>query len=268
MASNIKVGDTIRVTTSFLNYDSVEGEEALVDPALVETFIYTYNTTTNEWNVPPTEVVPTKQSDGIYYYDWTTPSDGRFKIRFEGTLADASVITNERVFYVGTAEPSIVIGVINPIYFLGELDPLYLDPEAILTFYPDGDLVEIAELVYWYSLEVQEILGTTNVTVNKLIQDYISAAVLCDLSKIHVFGGGLSGFEAADSFTLGDLQVSKSSGGGGSGRVTRGNVSTWCELAALLREELTFRRTNLKAVVKGSNYANPIPSRALRSFDG
>lgn len=270
MNSNIRVNDTIRVTVSFLDFDPTVGEEALVDPITVSVYIYTYDSNTNQYLTPPASANAVKRSFGVYYYDWTPTQSGRFKIKFEGTLLNASVIENERVFYTGTAQPTVTLGETKQINFLGELTPLYLDPETILAFYPDGDLVEITELVHWYSQEAYDLFYPEPVSINSLLQDYILASVMCDLSKIHIFEGGLAGFEGAQEFTLGDLQVRKShlQSVSTSDKINRGTATTWCELAAILREELTFRKTNLRAVVKGSNFENPIPERKLKNYDG
>jgi hypothetical protein len=270
MSSNIKVGDTIRVTVSFLDFDPTQGEEVLVDPVAVNVYVYLYDSVTSQFNLLVDERTVDKQSFGIYYYDWTTTEAGRFKVKFEGSLANDSVIENERVFYIGSVQPSIVLGQINPINFLGELDPIYLDPEIILNYFPAGDLVEITELINWYSSEAYDLFYPTAVHVSPLLQDYIFSSVMCDLSKIHIFEGGLAGFEGAQEFTLGDLHIRKShlQSVSTSDKINRGTATTWCELAAILREELTFRKTNIKTVVKGSNWENPIPERKLKNYDG
>lgn len=154
-------------------------------------------------------------------------------------------------------------------YFLGALCPLYLDPEIVLRYFPEGDLIEITELIHWHSKSALQLLGS-NVYIDTTIQQYILAAVLCDLSKIYLYGGGLDGFSNSGSFTLGDLRVdsgSQTSFRGGGSSVWGSGIDNWCDLAALVKDELTWSRTGLKAANKGSNYASKIPNRELKRLD-
>lgn len=162
------------------------------------------------------------------------------------------------------------LGTSHTSYYLGILDPLFLDPEVVLTYYDEGDLVEITELIHWYSKEVLNILDVSSLSeVTPLIQEYILASVLCDLSKIYLFGGGLGGFTSSNSFTLGDLQVKSSSGFGNAAGTngTRGGVANWCDLAALIRDELKNTGAHSRAYVRGQKYCNYVPSRLLKRLD-
>jgi hypothetical protein len=253
----------------FVYYDFFEGTDDLLDPASVTGTIYKWNTTTSLYETvgPITPIV--QESLGIYYYNWTPPQNGLFRLLFVGTLPGAtpSQVENQRDFFIGTSVPSITLGSTATYYFLGELDPLYLDPERILAFYPDANLVEVTEIIYRLSSELITWFGP-NLIFTPLMEEWMIASVLCELTKIYFLDGGMSGLALVNDFTLGDLQVSSGSGTTYNNKSgDRGNVSTWCELAALLRGELLFSRTGMKAIVKGSNYANPIPPRALRRFE-
>jgi hypothetical protein len=268
MASNIRVGEVIRVSVRFVNYDAgVNNEDVLIDPTTATLAIY--KLVDDTFILQVSGLTPTQSGIGEYYYDWTPGDNGCYRLLFVGTFDDAtpSTVENPRDFFVGTAEPVITLGSTYEALFLPALDPLYLDPEAVSRYYSDVVLVEAAEIIYRLSVELQEWFGVSLV-VTPLMEEYLLAATLCELTKIHVFDGGMNGFTDVTDFTLGDLQVSEGKGGSFSNKaLNRGNVSTWCELANLLRGELTFTRTGIKAIVRGSNYPNPIPPRALRRFE-
>lgn len=151
------------------------------------------------------------------------------------------------------------------IIFLSQLSPLYFDAEKLIPYFDSIDLVEATQIIYAISSELYDIFGST-IEITPLVQEYIKAATLCELSKIYVFDGGMSGFSNSDSFMLGDLQVMKKSGGN-SNSSSRGTVGSWCELAALLREEVFYKKTGIVSVTKAENRINPIPDRTLRRFD-
>lgn len=269
MPSNIKPGQKIRVSVRFVDYDFFAGTDTLLDPAAVTGALYKFNTTSNTYILQGTLSPIVQSSTGIYYYDWTPAEDGKFKLVFTGTLPGAtpSQVVNERVFYIGSAEPTVTLGEAVEYNFLGELTPLYVDPEVIHTLYADVDYVEAAELIYRYSLEIQSWFGE-NVEVTQTVEDYIIASVMCELSKIYYFGGGIGGFTTATDYMLGDLQVKRGSGTSNSrNSLYRGNAANWCEMASLLRDELTYTRNNMKSVVRGSALDNPMPERKLRRFD-
>lgn len=270
MSSNIRVGQNIRVTVRFADFNVSTGTDELIGPISVTGALYQYNSTTLTYDLV-SELSPIVQDAvGIYHYDWTTPTDGRFKLTFTGTLVNAtpSTITNNRVFYVGSASPTTILNSQLEFKFLGELDPLYIDPEEIVRLFPEVDVVDATEVIYKVSLQMQEWFGTT-FTITELMREYMIAATLCELSKTYMIDGGMNGFGKSDSFSLGDLTINNGFGGGSNtrGNVYRGNASTWCELASALKAELMKIKVTFMPVVKGSNFENPIPSRALRNFD-
>lgn len=270
MASNIRVGQKVRVTIRFVDFDQVNDTDDLLQPNSVSGLLYKLNTTTNAYVLQGSLSPIVNSSLGIYYHDWTTPDNGKFKLVFRGEFyaATPSYIENPREFYVGTAEPTITLGLKYEASFLSVLDPLYLDPDIITTYFPEVDLVEATEIIYRLSLQMEEWFGENFVLTN-LHEEYLIAATLCELSKTYLIDGGMNGFGKSDSFSLGDLTINNGFGGGANSKngVYRGNASSWCELAHVLKMELMKSKVTFMPVVKGSNFANPIPSRSLRKFD-
>jgi hypothetical protein len=269
MATIYSIGDNITLKATFISYDSSDDSESVAVPDSVSGFIFKLNSTTKTYDSFDT-FTPNEISPGVYTHVWNITENGKFKIQFLASFGSGQESSNIRYMIIGPVSTSTSLGS-NVVYnFLGILDPLYLNPEIVLTYFSSADLAEVTELINWYSLEIKALLNVTTITeVTQLMQDFILASVLCDLSKIYTFGGGLSGFTSSESFTLGDLQVKSSSGPSSStsNGFNRSGVGSWCELAALLRQELTATNNNLKAVVKGSNFRNPIPCRALKRVD-
>lgn len=145
--------------------------------------------------------------------------------------------------------------------FATMVDPLYVDPEEFRVYYTEANDVEIMELVHRFSNEVEYHFKGEDPTFIAI--EYIRAAVLCALARIYDYSGG--GDESG--LTLGDLKVTSSSAVSRGG-ITRANAATWCELAAALRGEMLRVISNMKAVVKGTRYKNPMPERHLKSYYG
>jgi hypothetical protein len=268
MPTQILVGETVNFTAQFLDYNDITDDEVVIDPDSVDGHIYKYNSTTSTYEAF-SDFTPNEPEDGLFQFDWTTTEAGKFQVDFVAHIGINQEVTNSRFIFIGDIVTTDTLGVNVTYYFLGVLDPLYLDPEIVLTYFPEGDLVELTELIYWYSNELLYLTNSTSITdITPLMQDYILASVLCDLSKIYTFSGGMGGFSSSDSFTLGDLSVKSSTGSSSSSSGNgRGNVSNWCELAALLRAELIGSKNGMKAIVKGSNFCNPIPCRRIRRID-
>jgi hypothetical protein len=274
MLSNINIGQKVRVTVTFVDYDFFAGTDTLLGPISVSAALYKYNTTTKVWDLVQSNLGPiVSVSLGVYYYDWTPTENGRFRLLFMGTLLGAtpSTIQNPRDFYIGDAKPEILLGSSEEYQFLGPLTPLYLDPEQILTYYiPENrqnGLVEITEIIYRLSLILQDWFGET-LTVTPKMEDWLIASTLCELTKIYTFNGGMDGFADVSSFKLGDLEVTGSAGTTANAKApNRGNAATWCELANLLRDELIANTGAPKTYVRGSAYDNPMPLRALKSLE-
>jgi hypothetical protein len=155
------------------------------------------------------------------------------------------------------------------IFSSGTTIDLPVDPEELLLLFPDAPYVEILELIQYYTLEVNQLIPDQDDRdeLSAAIVEYIKAAVACALSRLYD-PTGLAGGVGDAVFRLGDLSVERRSSGQGGGRssVNRINAQTWCELAAVLREELIPGRTGamMKSVVRSSKWCNPMPCREIR----
>lgn len=268
MASNLYVGSSVVIRCTFRGWSDETDQGELEDPTSVVVEV-----------VDSTDTViltatPVRESFAVYSYQWTPSSDGEFVVRFVGTFADAtpstSVIPTE--FNVTespsslVSDMSIALGEDEYIVLVGNLDPMFADYEEIRMHFPEADIPEIAELIYNYSVEAQELSGLTEAT--PLMQEFVLAAVACALTRMYDL------FDTGDetAVALGDLSITKkpSSSGSSSKGLNRFTASTWCELAAVLREELLrgAGKTGLKAIVKGANVICPMPSRDLRPAEG
>jgi hypothetical protein len=147
------------------------------------------------------------------------------------------------------------------VFTSGTTGPLYVDPAELQSLFPEAGYVEILEFVSYYSLEVEELLDGKPITLES--QEYVKAATACALSRIYDYAGGLGGGDG--TIRLGDLQIEGGRSASARAALTAGNASTWCQLAAALRADLTRGGlgAGMKAVVRGSNYPNPMPRRAL-----
>lgn len=245
-----------------------------VDPDTLTGEYFLLDETTNTYPATPyATFVPTRVGVGLYEYKWVTPEVGRFKFVITGGFVDSDDIVYNKYYMVGNLQPKKTLDDTYVITMLGELDPLYVDPEYIMSLYPGGDIVEITEIIYRKSIDLESIVGEPNLEPLTVMQyDYVVAATMCELSRIYgLVNGGLGGFESTDSFQLGDLKVEK---GGASGRlpagkIDLGNANTWCELAAFLKGQLaTTMGGTFHPVVAGSAYCDRIiPSRHLKSPD-
>lgn len=261
--SSVLLGDTIRLTVTFKDWSSSEESGDIVDPSLVEGFVL------DEDLQQLSTFTPTNSSTGTYYYDWTPSAVGSFYVKFFATYADASTDTVQEFFevtasgYTRTYATQTLGDSDQFLYFMPELTPIYVDPDEILAIFPDASPIEVNEFLYIYSAEADEILGGADEDKSTTVYEYIKAATLCSLSKIYDLQSG-----DISSITLGDLSVTARSFP--KSNVSRGTASTWCELAAALRQEIVSKwgGVGFKSVVKGDAYSNPIPARALRRHEG
>lgn len=208
-----------------------------------------------------------RTTTGSYQYDWNVPSGmslGSYQATWEGSIHGSTVVGQENFEVILPA--SVIAGELTilesdyELVFMSGVSPLYLDPESFQIYYPDASLVDITELVYFYSLEVADLIG--GATPNSKALEYIQAAVLCALGRIYEYSP--SGDET--TFTLGDLSVqTRYTTSGGVKNLAQ--ARSWCEIAALLRAEITGSTVNMKAVLKGTRFINPMPARAIRRKD-
>lgn len=196
---------------------------------------------------------------GIYYVLWTPDELGMFSIEFTGEITGSPDMTITREVHVLAFEASLLNDI--ELNFIAELPTILVDPEELMAFYPDASKVEVAEMIYRYSEEVYSMLGR-DADIPLVAYEYVKAATLCALSRIYdyTFSGD------ASSLSLGDLKISNQSFP--RQQINRANAASWCELAAVLREELLRGEANIKSVTKGTRYTNPMPKRGLRSYYG
>jgi len=110
-----------------------------------------------------------------------------------------------------------------------------LNPEELQSYFPEASLMEIGEIVHFYSLEVKQLYSynddITGADLNFTTLEYIKAATACELSRTYSYGG-----DDDVSISLGDLSISSRSLP--RSQITRGNATTWCQIAAALRKEM------------------------------
>jgi hypothetical protein len=151
------------------------------------------------------------------------------------------------------------------VFSSGASGVLLIDPSELAGLFPDATYMEIYELVHRYSLEALELLKLdADDEIPSGARDYVLAAAACALTRLYDLSGIGAGGDGA--FRLGDLSVESARSGGAPSQMTRATASTWCELAAVLRDELITGRTgaSIRAIVKGSAYPNPMPCRGIR----
>jgi hypothetical protein len=84
-STQVHKGDTIRLKASFYTFAGV-----LADPASVTCTVYDNSET------PIIEpAVATKDSTGVYYFDYTTTALGSFSFEFSGTLEGKAILSRE-----------------------------------------------------------------------------------------------------------------------------------------------------------------------------
>ena len=201
-----------------------------------------------------------------YYVDWTPTEEGDFILRMTGEFSDGSTDIIDQSFTVGSSSSSTTTNSLSEdviLSFASGLSPMYISAEEIAVSFPEAPLIDIAEQIFIYSTEAKSLLDLDDdleeEDIPLLVFDYVRAAVSCTLSKTYELS-------PADemSFRLGDLSVTNRNYA--KSKITRGNATTWCELAYALRNELVSANTGMIGVVKSANWANPIPHRKLKRF--
>jgi len=243
MNATVLVNDKIRVRVKFVDSNQQTGQQVPVSPVVVNLTIKDQNGQT------VVNTTPVSVNSSEYYYDFTPTSAGTYTIIYTGNMADGSFITVNQTIYVNTPtteyEPIVTLKSEEIIYFCSDINPLYIDPEELLPYFPDASLMEISEIAHHYSLEVKQIYsisdGTTNPQLPFNVYEYIKAATACELSKTYGYGN-----DDELSVKLGDLSVTNRSIPRSS--VNRGNATTWCQMAAVLRREMLASKTSMKGV--------------------
>lgn len=252
------LNDTIRMSVTFRDWSSDGGGDP-ENPDTVEAIVV------DQSNNSQITLTPIAGSGvGQYYVDWTPSALGHFVLQFTGTFSDTSTDVVAQDFTIveissDTSGSALIEDIV--ISFAAGLDPMYLAPEELELIFPDASLLEIAEQIQIFSNEVKTLLGLSDTDeVGYKALEYIKAAAACSLSRTYESDG--SGDEL--TFRLGDLSVTNRNFP--RSVITRGNATTWCEIATVLRRELLGGQTGLLAVVKAGKQPNPIPRRKLKRY--
>lgn len=259
MQTQVLVDQVVTITVEFRDFTN-QGTGELVPMASVEVSIDGLNATPDYLpEIDATEVIP-----GVYSYEWTPTTTGEYVISFKGTTGDANITIVDEFFTVVSTltESTVSLGRDYEYVFMAGVAPLYVDPEEIRAIYPAVDIIDAIEYIHRYSLEVEKMTG--GLVPDLLAQQYVYAATLCSLSRIFDDAANPALLDE-QTIVLGDLTVDRGdSDTRSSGGLNRGTARTWCELAAAYRRELLSQFTNMRSIVKGTRYTNPMPRRQLK----
>ena len=274
MPSSVNIGDTIRVKVAFRSWDvelgdygppaEVDNNEVFVTVSLNGSEILGFagmairSPALPEEPADPEEPLEDPEDVQFYYYDFTTQEAGTYNLEFVAYINGAQSTITEQVIVGQVVLHDLTLMEDQEFVFMSDFQPLLVDPEEVHRLFPEASLLEVAEYIYKYSVEVQRILGTLE-NLPFIAYEYIQASVLCMLGKVYDFDFGGDGL----SYSLGDLSVSRQTYGSQSG--SGQNPASWCELAAMLKEQLMRGEAGMKAVVTGTKYPNPMPQRHIKS---
>jgi len=280
----VLVGDNVRVTAT-LRYTNENGELVAFAP---DTVTVTIRDADN--NVLINGAMASYLVDDVYYYDFTITEVGLHTIIFYVNFDDSPSIQITQKIYASSItekyKPTITLRNDETIVFGSEISPLYIDPESLLSIFPDASLLEIGELIYNYSLEVKSILKLDDqISGSSLIfnvLEYIRAATACELSRTYAYGGDDEVSIRLGDFSIQNRNIPRTS-------LSRDNASTWCQIAAALRKEMLalkargvvmqpknlpadyrYKSTDKEIYPYGQENLSsndPMPSRRLRSHD-
>lgn len=247
MSTSVLVNDTVRIKVKFVDINPSTGAQIPVTPTTV---VITVRKSDDSVVLSQNITVSGKISDSEYYYDFTPSSPDTYKISFVGSLSGGTSISVNQQLYVSTStdeyKPKITLKLDETITFAPDVSPLYLDPEELKAFFPEASLIEIGESIHFYSLEVKQLYSLNDSAVSSDLGftalEYIKAAAACNLSRTYSYGG-----DDDVSVQLGDLTVTTRNLP--RSEVTRGNATTWCQIAAALRKEMLAGKTGPKGML-------------------
>lgn len=280
----VLIGDNVRVTAT-LRYTNEDNELVAFDPSDVTVTIKDSNNNILVNNEEATYLV-----DDVWYYDFTISIVGLHTVIFSVNFDDSPSIQITQKIYASSItekyKPTVTLKTDETITFASEISPLYIDPESLLSIFPDASLLEIGEFIYNYSLEVKALLRLNDQTSGSSlifnVLEYIRAATACELSRTYAYGG-----DDEVSIRLGDFSIQNRNVPRNS--LSRDNASTWCQIAATLRKEMlalkargvVMQPKNLPADYRYKSVdkevypygqenmtsSDPMPSRRLRGYD-
>lgn len=240
--SNVLVNDSVRLKVKFLD----QGEGGVQVEAEIASVQVVIKNSDSETVV---NTSATLLSGSEYYYDFTPTEPDTYTVTFTGTTTAGNSIVSKLTLYANSSttdyEPSVTLRADETIIFAPDLSPLYLDPEELVSIFPDASLIEIGEMIYRYSLEIKEIYALQDdvdgSTLPFVILEYIKAAAACELSRTYGFGG-----DDELSLRLADLEITNRSAP--RTVATRSNATTWCQIAASLRREVLAKKVSMRGV--------------------
>lgn len=260
--SNVLVNDTVKLKVKFLDQD-INGNQ--VEAIMSSVNVKIVNS--KEEEIVNTLATAVSGSSSEYFYNFTPTVAGAYAVTFTGitSATPAKTIVSRTNIYASTStteyKPTVTLRADETILFAPDLAPLYLDPEELLSIFPDASLIEIGEMIYHYSLEIKEIYGlgddVDGSTLPFTILEYIKAAAACELSRTYGFGG-----DDELSLKLGDLEITNRSAP--RQVATRSNATTWCQIAASLRREVLAKRVSIKGVMPKGYPATKIKTSGKR----
>lgn len=289
-SNNVLVNDTVRVTVRFVNINQTTGEPIEVEPTSVNVVIKDSN------NSIVVSASATSLTSSIWYYDFTSSEPDTYNVQFTGIVPGSGSIIVQQKLYVSSLtedyKPTVILGSDETITFSGEIVPLYLDPESLLPLFPEASLLEIAEVIHSYSLEVKDLFKLNDDEdgsgLSFIVLEYIKAASACELTRTYGLGG-----DDEVSLNLGDLTITNRNLPRNA--ITRDNATTWCQVSAALRKEMLANKAGPLAMqMKGlpsfpkfndhgktaypgdrevyvanrkTAYDDPMPGRGLKSYD-
>ncbi|CAB4143311.1 hypothetical protein UFOVP784_112 [uncultured Caudovirales phage] len=243
--NNVLVNDTVKIKVKFLDQDS-DGNQVEANMASVTVTIVDVNETPI---VNAASATSTSASE--WYYPFVPTVAGAYSVRFTGITngSPPKTITSQTNIYANNNStdyrPSVTLRSDETILFAPDVSPLYLDPEELLPIFPEASLIEIGEVIYHHSLEIQEMykLGADvdPLSLPFVVLEYIKAAAACDLSRTYGFGG-----DDELSLKLGDLEIVNRSAP--RQIASRSNATTWCQIAASLRREVIAKKVSMRGV--------------------
>lgn len=289
-SNNVLINDTVRVTVRFININQVTGEPIEVEPTSVTVVVKDSNNSTI------VSSAATSLTSSIWYYDFTASEPDTYNVQFTGLVPGSGSIIVQQKLYVSSLtedyKPTVILASDETITFSGEIVPLYLDPEILLPLFPDATLLEIAEVIHSYSLEVKDLFKLNDDEdgsgLSFVVLEYIKAASACELTRTYGLGG-----DDEVSLNLGDLTITNRNLPRNA--ITRDNATTWCQVSAALRKEMLANKAGPLAMqIKGlpsfpkfndfgktaypgdremyvaqrkTAYDDPMPGRGLKSHD-
>jgi hypothetical protein len=244
--NNVLVNDTVKIKVKFIDQD-IDGSQIDASMSQVKVTIVDIN------EVPIVDNVnATSTNASEWYFPFVPTVAGAYAVTFTGTTSQVppkQIISRTNIYAndnTSEYKPTTTLQSNETIAFAPDVSPLFLDPEELLPIFPEASLMEIGEMIYHHSLEIQEMYKLKDdvdpLTLPSVVLDYIKAAAACDLSRTYGFGG-----DDELSLKLGDLEVVNRSAP--RQIATRSNATTWCQIAASLRREVISKRVSMKGVL-------------------